>query len=47
MEYVLYKSIAHKRHLIPIFFLLNDCMSAKSTPREYTFHLSNFLIIGL
>ena len=36
-----------------LFFLLNDCMSGKSTPHilslncEYTFLLPNFLIIGL
>ena len=51
--YLLYKSIAHKRYLIPLFFLLNDCMSAKSTPHilslncEYTFLFLNFLITGL
>ena len=51
--YLLYKSIAHKRYLIPLFFLLNDCMSAKSTRHilslncEYTFLLLNFLITGL
>ena len=50
---LLNKSIAHKRYLIPLFFLLNDCMSAKSTPHilclncEYTFLLLNFLIPGL
>ena len=49
---MLYKFIARKRYLIPLFFLLNDCMSVKSTPYilslncEYTFLLSNFLIIG-
>ena len=41
--YLLNKSIAHKRYLIPLFFLLNNCVSAKSTPHilslncEYTF----------
>ena len=51
--YLLYKSITHKRYLIPLFFLLNDCMSTKSTPHilslnfEYTSLLSNFLITGL
>ena len=45
-------SIAHKRYLRLLFFLLNDCMSAKSTPHilslncEYTFLLLNFLITG-
>ena len=51
--YLLNKSIAHKRYLIPLFFLLNDCMSAKSTPKilslncKCTFLLLNFLIAGL
>ena len=51
--YLLNKSIAHKRYLIPLFFLLNDCVSAKSTPHilslncEYTFLLLNFLTTGL
>ena len=51
--YLLNKSIAHKRYLIPLLFLLNDCMSTKSTPYilslncEYTFLLLNFLITGL
>ena len=51
--YLLNKSIAHKRYLIPLFFLLNDCMPAKSSPHilslncEYTFILLNFLITGL
>ena len=47
--YLLNESIAHKRYLIPLFFfLLNDCVSAKSTPHilslncEYTFLLLNF-----
>ena len=41
--YLLYKSITHKRYLIPLFLLLNNFMSAKSTPHilsldcEYTF----------
>ena len=51
--YLLNKSIAHKIYLISLFFLLNDCMSAKSIPHilslncEYTFLLLKFLIIGL
>ena len=51
--YLLYKSITNKKYLIPLFFLLNNCMSAKSTPHilslncEYTFLLLNFLITGL
>ena len=51
--YLLNKFIAHKRYLIPLFFLLNDCMSAKSTPHilslncEYTFLLLNFVITSL
>ena len=51
--YLLNKSIAHKRYLIPLFFLLNDCVSAKSTPHilslncKYTSLLLNFLITGL
>ena len=45
--------LTHKRYLILLFFLLNDCMSAKSTPNilslnyQYTFLLLNFLITGL
>ena len=41
--YLLNKSIAHKRYLIPLLYLLIKCMSAKSTPQilslkeEYTF----------
>ena len=51
--YLLNKSIAHKIYLIPLFFLLNNRVSAKSTPHilslncEYTFLLLNFLITGL
>ena len=52
--YLLNKSIAHKRYLITLFFfLLNNRVSAKSTPHtlslncEYTFRLLNFLITGL
>ena len=51
--YLLNKSIAHERYLISLFFLLNDCISAKYTPHilslncEYTFLLLNFLITGL
>ena len=38
---------------MPLFYLLNNCMSAKSTPQmlslndEYTLRLLNFLITGL
>ena len=47
------KSIAHKRYLIPLLYLLINCISAKSTlqilslKEEYTFLFSNFLLIGL
>ena len=47
------KSIAHKRYLIPLLYLLNNCLSAKSTPQilslkeEYTLLFLNFLIIDL
>ena len=46
-------SITHNKNLIPLFYLLNNCISAKSAPQklslnvEYTFIFSNFLIIGL
>ena len=53
--YLLYKSITHLylKSKTPLFFLLNDYMSAESTPHilslncEYTFLFSNFLITGL
>ena len=47
------KSIARKRYLIPLLHLLNNCISAKSTPQilflkeEYTFLFLNFLITDL
>ena len=31
--YLLNKSIAHNKDLIPSFYLLNDCISVKSTPQ--------------
>ena len=43
--YLLYKSIAHKRYLIPLFFLLNDCMSAKSTPHILSYLFPIYLSI--
>ena len=51
--YLLNKSIAHKRYLVPLFYLLIKCISAKSTlqilslKEEYTFLFLNFIIIGL
>ena len=49
--YLLNKSIAHNKHLILLLYLLNDCISAKSTPPilslkdEWTFLPLNLLII--
>ena len=31
--YLLNKSIAHNKYLIPLLYLLYDCISAKSTPQ--------------
>ena len=31
--YLLNKSMAHNKYLIPLLYLLNDCISAKSTPQ--------------
>ena len=31
--YLLNKSIAHNKYLVPLFYLLSDCISAKSTPQ--------------
>ena len=31
--YLLKKSIAHNKYLIPLLYLLNDCISVKSTPQ--------------
>ena len=31
--YLLNKSIAHNKYLFPLFYLLSDCISAKSTPQ--------------
>ena len=51
--YLMNKSITHKRYLIPLLYLLINCISAKSTPlilslkEEYTLLFLNFLIIGL
>ena len=51
--YLLKKSISHNKYLISLLYLLNDCISAKSTPQilslqdEQTFHLLNFQIICL
>ena len=51
--YLLKMSIAHNQNLNPLSNLLNNCISAKSTPQilslneEYTFLFLNFLIIGL
>ena len=51
--YLLKTSIIHNKNLNPLLSLLNSCISAKSTPQilflneEYTFLLSNYLIIGL
>ena len=45
--------MAHSKYLIPLLYLLNDCISAKTTPQmlsqneEYTFLFLNFLITGL
>ena len=45
-------SITHNKDLIPLLYLLNNCMSAKSTPQilslnaEYTFLFLNFVMIG-
>ena len=51
--YLKNKSIAHNKYLIPLLYLLSDCISAKSTPQillikdEWTFFLLKFLIICL
>ena len=45
--------MAHNKYLTPLLYLLNDCISAKSTPQilslkeENTFLFLNFLIIAL
>ena len=31
--YLLNKSITHNKYLIPLLYLLNDCIPAKSTPQ--------------
>ena len=31
--YLLNISIAHNKYLIPLLYLLNDCISAESTPQ--------------
>ena len=51
--YLLKISITHNKNLIPLLYLLNNCISAKSTPQilsinaACTFLFSNFLIMGL
>ena len=51
--YLLNKSMAHNNYLTPLLYLLNDCISAKSTAQilslkdEYTSLFFNFLIISL
>ena len=51
--YLLKISITHNKYLIPLLYLLNNSISAKSAPQilslnvEYTLLFSNFLIIGL
>ena len=51
--YLLKLSITHNKNLNLLLNLLNNCISAKSTPQmlslndEYTFHFLNFLIIDL
>ena len=51
--YLLNKSIAHNKYLIPLLYLLSDCISAKSTLQilslndEQTFLFLNFLVIGV
>ena len=46
-------SITHNEKQIPLLNLLTNCLLARSAPQilsikdEYTFHFSNFLIIGL
>ena len=51
--YLLKTSMIRNKNLNPLLNLLNSCISAKSTPQilflneEYTFLLSNYLIIGL
>ena len=45
-------SIAHNKNLIPLLYLLNNCIAARSAAQilslnaDYTFLFSNFLIIG-
>ena len=51
--YLLKISITHNKNLNPLLNLLNNCISAKSTPQilslndEYIFLFEKFLIIGL
>ena len=53
LAYLLKISITHNKNLNPLLNLLNNYISAKSTPQilslndEYTFLFLNFLIIGL
>ena len=51
--YLLKISITHNKNLRPLLYLLNNYISAKSTPQilslnvEYTFLFLNFLMMGL
>ena len=51
--YLLKISITHNKNLIPLLYLLNNCVSAKSASQilslnvKYTLLFPNFLIIGL
>ena len=51
--YLLKISITHNKNLRPLLYLLNNYISAKSTPKilslnvEYTFLFLNFLMMGL
>ena len=44
--YLLNKSIAHNKYLIPLLYLLNDCISAKPTPQILSLndeYIGNFI----
>ena len=51
--YLLKITITHNKNLLPLLYLLNNYISAKSTPQilslnvEYTFLFLNFLMMGL
>ena len=53
LAYLLKISITHNKNLLPLLYLLNNYISAKSTPQilslnvEYTFLFLNFLMMGL